>query len=241
MKNKLFGRMGDMLKDNGLICVLVLAVCRAAFFSYRTISNINDKLENQRLERIHETPRPSGNEDEARDVQQEQNNVPLNPATPRPDAAKTDKEGENPEEDPDGDDRRRQDAAFTIPVEGKIFFAYSGDELVYNRTLDDWRTHNGVDISATKDEPVRAGADGTVKNIYTDGLLGTVVEVDHGEFTARYCGLTPDLYVKAGDKVTRGQNLGTVGEVDMEVSEQPHLHLEIVTGGRTANPDSVLG
>ena len=244
MKNRLFGRMGEMLKDNALICALVVAVCRAAFFSYRTISNINHKLENKRIERVRETPVPDEGE-KVQDVQEEQKNVPLNPATPRPDKGQNseDKEDprETPDETPDGEGDTEQTSAFTFPVEGKIFSAFSGDELVYNRTLDDWRTHNGVDISASKDEPVRAGADGTVKSVYTDGLLGTVIEINHGEFVAKYCGLSADVYVKEGDNVTRGQNLGTVGEVDMEVSEQPHLHLEIITGGKAVNPDTVLG
>ena len=35
--------------------------------------------------------------------------------------------------------------ASTRPVSGRILNAYSGDELVYNKTLGDWRTHNGID------------------------------------------------------------------------------------------------
>ena len=28
---------------------------------------------------------------------------------------------------------------------GRVLNAFSGDELVYNKTLGDWRTHNGID------------------------------------------------------------------------------------------------
>ena len=38
--------------------------------------------------------------------------------------------------------------ASTRPVSGRILNAYSGDELVYNKTLGDWRTHNGIDYAA---------------------------------------------------------------------------------------------
>ena len=34
------------------------------------------------------------------------------------------------------------------PLEGEVLTAFSMDELVYNPTLEDWRTHNGIDISA---------------------------------------------------------------------------------------------
>ena len=40
--------------------------------------------------------------------------------------------------------------ASTQPVSGRILNGYSGDELVYNKTLGDWRTHNGIDYAAGK-------------------------------------------------------------------------------------------
>ena len=122
----------------------------------------------------------------------------------------------------------------------KLYGLYSGDELVYNRTLDDWRTHNGVDISAAPGDAVKAGADGTVANVYEDGMQGTVVVIKHDGFTARYCGLAKATYVKAGEKVTQGQTIGTVGEVAMEVLEESHIHLEIEKNGKNINPDTVL-
>ena len=38
--------------------------------------------------------------------------------------------------------------ASTQPVSGRVLNSYSGDELVYSKTLGDWRTHNGVDYAA---------------------------------------------------------------------------------------------
>ena len=37
--------------------------------------------------------------------------------------------------------------ASTQPIFGRVLNAYSGDELVYNKTLGDWRTHNGIDYA----------------------------------------------------------------------------------------------
>lgn len=231
MKNKLFGQLGEKLKGNGLTVVLGVCVVLAGLFSYNTIKNINKQLENQKLQKIEATPSPTP-EQETQDVQENQENVPLPTKPDKPAETKPESQPEKPVEAPK--------EKFILPVEGKIFAVYSGDELVYNRTLDDWRTHNGIDIRAMKDDPVRAGADGTVEKIYTDGMLGTVVEVNHGDFVAKYCGLAEKTFVKEGDKVTQGQNIGTVDKIDMEVSEEPHLHLEIVKDGKTINPNEVL-
>ena len=45
------------------------------------------------------------------------------------------------------------------PVPGPMLTPFSGDELVYNETLGDWRTHNGVDLAAKAGEPVKAVTD----------------------------------------------------------------------------------
>lgn len=237
MKNKLFGRLGDSLKGNWLIVFLVVAVASAGVFTYRTVSGINRRLENQRLQNIQSTPRPRPTEP-VEDVQQEVPNVPL-PAKPNPTATPQPRPAQTETEDiPVAEIQQPQ--KFVLPVNGKIFYAYSGDELVYNRTLDDWRTHNGIDISAAPNDRVKSGADGTVKQIYEDGMLGTVVEIEHDGYTARYCGLNPSTYVKAGDTVTQNQTIGTVGEISMEVAEESHIHLEIIQNGKTINPDTLL-
>ena len=234
MKKKLFGTLGERLKGNTLIVVLFLAVIAAGVFSYNTINDINQKLKQQNPQKIQQTPEPSPS-DEVTDTQKEQENVPLPQATDQPPKDKGEKETEAvPSPAPP------TEKAFILPVEGKIYATFSGNELVYNRTLDDWRTHNGIDISAAKDSGVHAGAAGTVSDIYTDGMLGTVMEINHGNYTARYCGLNEKTFVKKGDMVTQGQSIGTVGEMMMEVSDESHLHLEVIKDKQTINPDTLL-
>ena len=46
--------------------------------------------------------------------------------------------------------------ASTQPVSGRVLNSYSGDELVYSKTLGDWRTHNGVDYAASRGAEVTA-------------------------------------------------------------------------------------
>ena len=232
MKNKLFGKLGEKLKGNMLLLFMVAAVGFTGVYTYKTIAGINNRLENQKLQTIEVTPAPTA--EEVQDVQQEQNDVPL-PAKPTP--APTPQQSIQVEET----QTAPQTKAFILPVNGKIFSAFSGDELVYNRTLDDWRTHNGVDLSAVPGDAVKSGADGTVKAVYEDGMLGTVVEIEHNGFTAKYCGLAKGIYVNQGDNVSQGQTIGTVGETDMEILEESHIHLEIIKNGKNINPDTVLG
>ena len=46
--------------------------------------------------------------------------------------------------------------------------------------MQDWRTHNGIDIAATAGQAVASIADGTVTAIYEDDYLGTTVVLSHG-------------------------------------------------------------
>ena len=112
------------------------------------------------------------------------------------------------------------------PADTEPIRAFSGDELVYNETLGDWRTHNGADYAAAKGDKVHAVTAGTVAAVTEDALWGTVAEVktlDGG--TWRYCGLDK-AQVKTGDEVHQGDVLGTVGTIPSEGEEASHLHLE---------------
>ena len=125
-------------------------------------------------------------------------------------------------------------AASTQPGFGKILNGYSGDELVYNKTLGDWRTHNGTDYTA---EQVTAVAAGTVTAIADDALWGRVVEVtDAQDRVWRYCGLE-EVAVTQREKVTAGTRLGTTGNVPAEAQQGSHLHLECRKAGTCLDPE----
>ena len=56
--------------------------------------------------------------------------------------------------------------------------AYSGDELVYSKTLGDWRTHNGVDYACAEGSAVSAPCSGKVTETGTDGRWSSVVTLE---------------------------------------------------------------
>ena len=126
--------------------------------------------------------------------------------------------------------------ASTQPVSGRVLNAYSGDELVYNKTLGDWRTHNGVDYACTQGTAVAAPVAGKVVSAGAEGNWGTVVVLEDAAGRSwRLCGVA-DPAVKAGETVTAGQKLGTVGTVGCECAEESHIHVEVKQGESYLDP-----
>jgi murein DD-endopeptidase MepM/ murein hydrolase activator NlpD len=126
--------------------------------------------------------------------------------------------------------------ASTQPVSGHVLNSYSGDELVYSKTLGDWRTHNGVDYAASRGAEVTAPAAGKVVETGTDDKWGPVVAIEDASGRIwRVCGTT-DAKVKKGDTVSAGQTIGKVGSVSCECAEESHIHLEVMEGEKYLDP-----
>ena len=113
---------------------------------------------------------------------------------------------------------------------------YSGDELVYNATLGDWRTHNGVDAAAAAGDEVPAVKGGRVSVVEDDALWGGVVEiVDANGCTWRYCGVTPSCVV--GGDAAAGDVIGVVAAIPAEADLASHVHLECLKDGAWMKPE----
>lgn len=126
------------------------------------------------------------------------------------------------------------------PLLGEVVETFATDRLAYNTTTQDWRVHNGIDLSATAGTDVCAAADGTVSAVYEDDLMGHIVEITHeGGYVTRYCNLASDIPVQAGDSVVGGDVIGCVGtSAKLEVAEEPHLHFEVYCGDQLLNPEA---
>lgn len=129
---------------------------------------------------------------------------------------------------------------YKYPCEETSVLGYS-EELVKNETMGDYRAHTAVDFKCAAGGKVSAINDGLVMSVEKDNLLGTVVEIDHGgKLVARYCGLEA-VNVSAGDYVTIGQAIGTLGSVPFEANLESHLHFETKLDGKYVNPLDVMG
>ena len=128
------------------------------------------------------------------------------------------------------------------PVSGQTVSSYSMEALSYNQTTRDWRVHNGLDIAAEAGTEVCAAADGEVYTVYQDDVMGTTVVSRHiGGYTTTYASLSQELAVKAGDTVTLGQVIGTVGETALtETALGPHVHFSVTCQDVPMDPAEFL-
>lgn len=128
------------------------------------------------------------------------------------------------------------------PLSGQVVAAFSVDALTYNSTLDDWRTHDGVDIAAAAGTNVLAASAGTVLSVFQDDLLGTTVVLGHsGGYETAYANLQEQPTVQKGDKVSAGQIIGAVGTTALaESAEGPHLHFSVAKNGVSVDPEEYL-
>ena len=129
-----------------------------------------------------------------------------------------------------------------LPVSGQVLQEYAMEELSYNETTRDWRTHDGVDLAAAAGETVKAAANGTVTAVYEEELYGMTVEVSHADgYKTRYCGLSEEAQVQVGQIVDAGQSIGTVGDTALvETAMESHLHFAVSKDGVSVDPAAFL-
>jgi hypothetical protein len=112
--------------------------------------------------------------------------------------------------------------------------------------------HDGVDLGASRNTPIRAAAAGTVIRVVCNvskgscdvdgssalGGCGWYVEVRHqDDVVTRYCHMVRRPAVSVGQTVARGAILGYVGTSGG--SSGPHLHLEVHSGAPATRANAV--
>jgi murein DD-endopeptidase MepM/ murein hydrolase activator NlpD len=127
---------------------------------------------------------------------------------------------------------------FIKPVLGTVSFDYAGDKLVYSKTLEDWRTHSGIDLAVDRGTSVKAVADGVISAVINDPRFGITVIIDHGNgLKTVYSNLASDDAVTPNQIVKKGAVIGSVGNTaSFESAEKPHLHFEVLKNNLPVNP-----
>lgn len=99
------------------------------------------------------------------------------------------------------------------------------------------RKHEGIDIFAAKGSNILAEADGTIAYIDETEIGGKVVSLrpKSEDFTIYHAHLD-EQKVKAGDIVSKGQIIGTVGNTGNAKTTAPHLHLGIYGRSGAVDP-----
>ena len=131
---------------------------------------------------------------------------------------------------------------FDRPVEGEVVRDFAVDNLIYSDTLQEWTTHTGIDIKAEKTTVVKSAEAGTVKTIKNDPRYGLTIIIEHANgFQTVYSNLLTSEFVVEGEKVEKGQSLGTVGNTAaFEIVDEPHLHFEIIKDNVQVDPNIYL-
>ena len=97
-----------------------------------------------------------------------------------------------------------------------------------------YKMHTGVDLAASRGNPVFAAADGTVITSGYNAAYGNYVVINHGGGMATlYAHHTANL-VSVGASVKKGQQIATIGSTGY--STGPHCHFEVIINDQTQNP-----
>jgi len=98
--------------------------------------------------------------------------------------------------------------------------------------------HEGLDFTAAAGTPIFAAAGGIVSTAEQTPDYGKLVKIDHGSGLETRYAHASRLYVRAGERVEKGQKIAEVGSTGR--STGPHLHYEIRLAGNPLDPRKYL-
>lgn len=236
-------------RKNGFYIALACCILASGAVAWKTLGNPGIKTQD-------EPPAPSVSDTAPGGIQNWENTLPEGeeadvkkndePRTEEQTESETESESETQETEPasmvNNELNTPYQSFYMMPCGTQIIADYSDGELVYSETMEDWRSHNGVDLKAGEGAKVKAINDGIVLNVYEDAMWGTVVEIDHGnKLVAKYCGLGKNPPVQKGSEVKMNTDIGVVGALPAEAAAGSHLHFEIRIDGKLVDPLAAMG
>lgn len=152
-------------------------------------------------------------------------------------------DGNNDNKDPDDNDHVDTSTQYEFIVPVKDVNLSQAHIFGYDKTLDRYRLHEGMDFKCAEGTEVLAAVDGTVKSVSVrDELYGAVITIEHADnVTTVYKFINPVENLKAGDKVSRGDVIGKVAKATgVENADGDHLHFEVLKNNVMQDPDDYL-
>jgi murein DD-endopeptidase MepM/ murein hydrolase activator NlpD len=129
---------------------------------------------------------------------------------------------------------------FVTPAGGVIMSCFSNTVPVFSITMNDYRTHSGVDISVGAGEAILAVADGVIDGVWDDPMMGSCLSIRHsGGAVSTYKNLAPDLPdgIAEGVTVSAGQVIAAAGESALaEIAQDSHVHYELSIDNVSVDP-----
>ena len=129
--------------------------------------------------------------------------------------------------------------SFSKPMEGSIAREFNVNELIYYEAIEEWRTHQGIDIKPEGNLNVYSSYGGVVEKVDTSSVMGVEIVINHGNDILTVYSCLSSSSVKVGDNIEKGAKIGTLGAIEnIEMSEVPHLHYEIIVKEKNYDPTS---
>ncbi|MCH5256193.1 MAG: peptidoglycan DD-metalloendopeptidase family protein [Lachnospiraceae bacterium] len=130
-----------------------------------------------------------------------------------------------------------EDDGLVWPIVGDILLNYSMDKTIYFPTLQQYKYHPAIVISATEGETITAAADGRVISVNYDPQLGNTVVMDLGNQYELTYGQLDNITVSEGSYVVTGDIIGNVASPTKYYSlEGANVYFKLTKDGEPVNP-----
>lgn len=252
MKN-IFKKSSKVFDRDGFYVILFVCLCVVAVAAVYITNNKGNLPGKLGLEQpgIENTQQPPTNSvDLVLDDETEKPTAPVVNQPPKTTNENTEtNSGKKPDTNKDktpGDTKKTETSSTTnkfkidMPVEGAVIKEYDTDNVLYSQTMQQWETHEGIDIACDIGTEVKAAADGKVVDVLNgDAVIhnlksgyGITVVIEHGNgMRTMYSNLSDDIKVKKGDVVKKGNVIGSVGDTSIREAvsiEGSHLHFAVL-------------
>ena len=124
----------------------------------------------------------------------------------------------------------------SYPVDGWIASDYGYRSSPFNPKKIEF--HPGLDIAAPIGTPIYATASGIVTFVGNEIGYGKLIEIAHKHGIVTRYGHNAKQFVKVGQRVHKGDRIGTVGNSGKVTGA--HCHYEIIVNGKYVNPQKFI-
>lgn len=165
------------------------------------------------------------------------NGLPQNTVTPnKAEQKRIEKEAKITQKAREKDTGSEFPLCFSLPAKGRISSVYGSQRILNGIPANQ---HNALDIANKEGTVIRAPADAVVLLSYDEMLLsGKTLLLGHGQnLTTSYIHMNK-LFVKKGQKVKKGDQLGTIGMTGR--ANGPHLHWTVMWKNKRVDPQTFL-
>lgn len=158
-------------------------------------------------------------------------------------AVQSEEAEEEPSEEEEADTSETEQFAFADdsrliwPVDGDVILNYSMDKSIYFSTLNQYKYHPAIVISAEVGREVRCAARGEVADISVNEETGTTLTMDIGSGYQAIYGQLKEVTVEEGDTVESGTVIGYVSEPTKYYTlEGSNLYFQLLKNREPVNP-----